>query len=123
MISTHIAQETDINVIYELGKNIPEFEVNEHTVLFWPKEILKAAITSQDVCIIVARAENDQIVGFIIANCNKTLKKAIIENIYVKPENRGQGVSAEMLAHMLSTIKDYGCEYVATLVPQNAEKA
>jgi hypothetical protein len=37
--------------------------------------------------VLVAKADH-QIVGFIIANLNLSLRKAIIENVYVRPEGR-----------------------------------
>lgn len=115
------ATAADIEAIYELGANVDEFKVNDDTVNFWPKDLLTQAVQSDDALILVA--EEGGICGFLIVNYNKSLKKALIENIYVQPDKRGQGVGDELLKHMLNLLPNMGCEYVATLVPPDAQGA
>lgn len=112
----------DVDAVHELGKTVDEFSVNEETVNFWPKERLASAIDSDDVLILVAE-ENAAISGFLIINYNRSLKKALIENIYVDPARRGEGIGAALLQTLMSTLRERGCEYVATLVPPGAESA
>jgi ribosomal protein S18 acetylase RimI-like enzyme len=111
----------DVEAIHELGKSVSEFAVNDETVNFWPKDLLASAVQSEDVLALVA--EEDQIVGFLIVNYNRSLKKALIENIYVKPEERGKGVGDALLNEMFKQLPEMGCEYVATLVPPDAQGA
>lgn len=115
------ATTTDILPIHELGKSVAEFNVNDETVTFWPKELLENAVRSDDVVILVA--EEEIIVGFIIANYNHSLKKAIIENVFVTPKMRGKGVGDKLLEQMLAALTEKGCEYIATLIPPNAQGA
>lgn len=115
------AKPEDVNAIYELGKLVDEFAVNDDTVNFWPKELLAHAVVSNDVLILVA--EDETVVGFLIANCNSGLKKALVENIYVRPDKRGQGTGDKLVGQMLKLLPDMGCEYVATLVPSDAKAA
>ena len=98
-----------------------EFVVSDTTVHFWPKEVLTHAAGSDDVLLLVA--ENQAIVGFLVVNYNKGLKKALVENLYVQPGSRGQGVGAALLSEMLRLLPTMDCEYVATLVPLNAQSA
>lgn len=123
MISTGVAQETDIQAIHKLGANVTEFEVNDGTVKFWPLEVLQNAVGSQDVLIVVAKNQEKEPIGFVVANLNKSLKKVLIENLYVAPSSRGKDVSGMMLAHLFTIISGYGYEYVATLVPPDATNA
>jgi ribosomal protein S18 acetylase RimI-like enzyme len=111
----------DANAIYELGKSVEEFAVNNETVTFWPKELLVQAIQSEDALIFIA--EDEAIVGFVIVNYNHSFKKAIIENMYVSPDKRGQGISDQLLEGAIRQLIAMGCEYVATLVPPNAQGA
>lgn len=111
----------DIAQIYELGKSVTQFSVNDETVTFWPKKLLENAVRSDDVVILVA--EEKTIIGFIIANYNHSLKKAIIENVYVTLEMRGKGIGDKLLEEMLTSLSEKGCEYIATLVPSTAQSA
>ena len=107
-----------IDTIHRLGQSVDEFRVNEETVNFWPKELLTRAVQSDDVLLLVA--EDKEIQGFLIVNYNRSLKKGLIENIYVHPDHRGQGIGDQLISHMFELLPDMGCEYVATLVPPDA---
>ena len=115
------ATTTDVSSIHELGQSVAEFSVNDETVTFWPKELLENAVQSEDVIVLVA--EEEIVIGFIIANYNHSLKKAIIENVFVVPEMRGKGVADKLVEHMLTALFEKGCEYIATLVPPTAQSA
>lgn len=115
------ATATDVSSIHNLGKSVAEFNVNDVTVTFWPKKLLENAILSDDVIVLIA--EEETVVGFIIANYSHGLKKAIIENVFVAPEMRGKGVGDKLLEEMLAALSDKGCEYIATLVPPSAQSA
>ncbi|HYH74789.1 MAG TPA: GNAT family N-acetyltransferase [Candidatus Saccharimonadales bacterium] len=112
----------DVPAIHALGEHVSEFNVNDQTVTFWPAALLEHAVQSDDVVILVAEAE-DAIVGFLIINYSKGLKKALIENIYVQPDRRGQGIAHDMLEHMFQLLPDMDCEFVSTLVRPDAQSA
>jgi len=111
----------DIDAVHELGSSVDEFKVNDETVNFWPKELLVQAAQSSDALILVA--EDEGIFGFLVVNYNKSLKKALIENIYVRPDKRDQGIGEQLLEQMFKLLPGIGCEYVATLVPPDARGA
>jgi len=120
---TRLANEDDLESLYALGVDVDEFEVNEETIEFWPKPILTAAIDSPDV--VIAIAENGrELVGFVIANINPTLKKALIENLFVAPRHRGLGAGSMLVRYLCRiVVEEYDCSYIATLVPPDAEGA
>lgn len=122
MITVRRAEVNDVDVLHRLGEGVSEFSVSDQTVTFWPKDILAQAIGAHDVVILVAEA-GQQVVGFIIANLNRSLRKATIENVYVRPENRGAGIAGKLLAELLTSIKSGGIEYVNTLIPLDADDA
>jgi len=122
MILIDKAEDRDVEAIHSLGETVSGFSVNDETVTFWPKDILAQAINSSDTCILVAKIDQ-QIVGFIVANLNLSLRKAIVENVYVRPENRGAGVGGRLLDKLFATLKDMATEYVCTLIPLGAEDA
>lgn len=111
----------DVNAIYELGKAVDEFAVNDETVTFWPEDLLRAAVQSKAALIFVAK--DKEVVGFIIINYNPAFKKALIENVYVRPDRRGQGIGDMLLGAAFKELAKKGCEYVATLVPPQAKGA
>lgn len=114
-----IAGDTD--AIYALGEHVSEFSVNDETVNFWPKALLSSAVESDDVLVLIA--EEQDIMGFVIVNYSFGLKKAIIENIYVDPKARGQGIGARLLEELFTQLQAKGCEYIATLIPLDAHDA
>jgi len=116
------ASSQDIDAIYALGKTVDEFSVNKETVSFWPKELLNSAIQSDDVLILVAEDE-ESVIGFLIVNYNRGLKKALIENIYVQPDKRSLGVSDSLLKFAFELLSATDCKYIATLVPPDAQQA
>jgi ribosomal protein S18 acetylase RimI-like enzyme len=123
MIGIREAVLTDSEALHALGRDVSEFSVNEATVSFWPKAILERAIGSNDVLVFVAEAEGGELVGFIIATYVEGLSKATIENIYVAPSQRSQGIGDILLGQLLAALQERSCQYVATLVPPNASSA
>lgn len=121
IVNIRKARQTDLEAIHELGKSVSEFSVNNKTVTFWPKEVLSSAIDASDVLVLVA--EEQSVAGFIIVACNIALKKALIENIYVHPDHRSQGVGDLLLSCALELAQRMGCEYIATLIPPDAQDA
>jgi ribosomal protein S18 acetylase RimI-like enzyme len=122
MILIRRAEGQDVEAIHSLGKAVAEFAVNDETITFWPKDILARAVASSDALILVAEADQ-QIVGFIIANLNVSLRKAIIENVYVRTESRDAGAGSRLLGELLSSLSGRGIEYVSTLIPLGADNA
>jgi ribosomal protein S18 acetylase RimI-like enzyme len=115
MMKIRRATPNDVDTIYELGKTVDEFMVNpEDTVTFWPKETLRRAMHTDDVLVLLA--EDEGILGFVIVNYNQGLRKATIENIYVRPDRRSQGVSDRLLHEMIELLNERECEYVMTLI-------
>lgn len=119
MVQVRKAKATDVDAIHTLGIAVPQFSVNTETVTFWPKDILAQAVTSNNTLILVAEADQ-QVVGFIIANLNLSLRKAIIENVYVRPKNRDAGIGSMLLNGLLASLSGTAIEYIATLIPLNA---
>ncbi|MDN5274692.1 MAG: family N-acetyltransferase [Candidatus Saccharibacteria bacterium] len=119
MTEVRAALLKDVDELHALGSGVSEFSVSRETVTFWPKKTLRRAIESGDVFIRVAQ-DKDRLVGFIIASFSDGLKKAIIENIFVSPTHRGKKLGNDLLNRLLQDLRNCGCEYVATLIPQDA---
>ncbi|MCK4635240.1 MAG: GNAT family N-acetyltransferase [Candidatus Moranbacteria bacterium] len=114
-MKTRKATIKDIDKIICLGSLINEFKVNNKVVNFWPKKVLADCINSKNNPILVVE-NNKEIIGFIIANYNPSFKKAIIENIFVTPDNRGEGIGKLLLNDLLDLLKKLNCEYICSLV-------
>ena len=112
--SIRLANQNDVDTIWELGKNINEFETSEDIVMFWPKSILKDCINKSDVMILVAENE-DKIIGFYIININLSFKKAELENMYVINEYRHKGIGKALLNRSLDKLSEIGIENVCAL--------
>ena len=122
MIRIRRASVEDVDNIHNLGETVSEFSVNDETITFWPKDILAQAVASKDTLILIAEADQ-QVIGFIIANLNFSLRKALIENVYVKPENRDAGVGSKLHDKLLASLNGTAIEYISTLIPLDADNA
>lgn len=115
MINVRTATQDDVHAICSLGVVTPEFSVSDTTVAFWPRNIIENIVSSNAAIVLVAEDEGS-ICGFIIANCNASFQKVIIENICVRPEIRESGVGSALLRQLLRQASDAGFEYITTLV-------
>lgn len=73
--------------------------------------------------VITLVAEDEAVIGFLIVNYNYGLRKAVIENVYVRPDRRSQGVSDTLLHELIGMLLEKDCEYVATLISPDAKPA
>lgn len=116
MIDIRKASNQDVPIIYRLGKNIVEFHTSDQAPNFWPEEVLRNCIGKEDVYFFVAGL-NDEIVGFVIANCNRSLSKVQLENIFVKPEFRGQGIGTNLAKNVIEVAKSDQYQFISVLTP------
>lgn len=118
MIEIRKAGSQDVSVIYGLGKNITEFRTSDQAPVFWPEEVLRNCIGKKDVYFFVATSDGE-IVGFVIASCNESLSKTEIENIFVKPEFRRQGIGAALAKKVVEAAKSEHYQFISVLTPPN----
>jgi len=116
-------EEKDIETVYEMLQNIEEFRVSKESKMGeWVKQSLKNWIKNKDDEMLVAE-ENGEVVGFIFTTAHKPSGKATIENIFVKEEFRGKGISKKLLDECIARLKKKGINYFCSLVKENNKKA
>lgn len=115
MLNIRNAKLEDIKTIHTLGEHVNEFNTSNATVTFWPESILLASVKTNTVIILVAEEDDQNIAGFIIINCNKPLSKALIENIYVRPNRRKQNVGTELVRAAILAAKKRSYEFISVL--------
>ena len=108
----------DVDIIFELGKNISGFEVSEEIVGFWPVKLLKNSVNKKDV--IFLKIEKDKnIIGFSIMNLNYSLSKGELEDIYIIEQERNKGYGSILLKSTIEEAKRRGIlhkiEYINAL--------
>lgn len=116
MIEIRNVTSEDIPAIYAMGKDVDEFHTSDQAPNFWPEAVLHECVDKDDVYFFVATSD-DEIAGFIIANLNKSLSKALIENIFVKPNFRGQGIGTSLAKQVIETAKADQFQFIAVLTP------
>lgn len=116
MIEIRKATTEDIPVVHAIGEDVDEFHTSDQAPNFWPESILSNCINKNDVYFFVATSDN-KILGFVIANLNKSLSKVLIENIYVKPDFRGQGIGTSLAKKVIGTAKTDQYQFVSVLTP------
>src|SRR6266536_620475 len=116
MVEIRKAQSEDIPTIYRLGESVDEFHTSNQAPNFWPETILKDCVEKDDVYFFVA-VQNDEVVGFIIANLNRSLSKTLIENIFVRPDSRGEGMGTRLAKKVIEIAKLDHCQFISVLTP------
>lgn len=98
------AENKDIEEVWNIGNNVSEFKTAENVVIFWPKETLKNCTNKDDILFYVVELEN-KIIGFSIVNLNESLGKSEIENIFILPEYRKNGIGKKLVDDILKELK------------------
>ncbi len=116
MVEIRAVKKEDIPIIHKLGEHVDEFHTSDQAPNFWPEAILRNCVDKDDVYFFVAIAHNE-LVGFIIANLNKSLSKALIENIFVRPDFRGQGIGTGLTRKIIDAAKADHYQFISVLTP------
>lgn len=116
MIEIREARIEDVTTVYKLGENVNEFHTSDQAPNFWPEEVLRNCVTKDDVSFFVAQV-GGEIAGFIIANLNKSLSKTEIENIFVRPDFRRQGIGASLAKKVVEVAKLNKYQFISVLIP------
>lgn len=111
-----------MSAVYSLGENVDEFHTSDQAPNFWPEAVLRECVEKDDVYFFVA-VSNDEIVGFIIANCNKSLSKTLIENIFVRPDFRGQGIGTRLAKKVVESARSDAYQFISVLTPPDDDAA
>lgn len=114
-MNVRAATVDDVEELCRLGNTVDEFKVSAEVVTFWPKETVVSIVIKSEVPIYVAE-DSEKIIGFIITNYNPVFGKAIIENVFVLPGQRGKNVGHELLAAVLTKLRKLACPYVCALM-------
>lgn len=122
MIEIRKAQHQDIAAVYKMGENVDEFRTSNQAPNFWPEAVLLDCVDSDDVDFLIASIDGE-IVGFVIVNLNKSLSKALIENIFVKPAFRKQGIGFGLVTRAIDRARSDGYQFISVLTPPNDHAA
>ena len=88
-------QLKDIDLVYALGSNEPEFKVVNKTKGFWTKDVLENWVNSNTDISLVAESQN-KLTGFLLMTYNQTTFKAAWENLFVLSEYRSHGIAQSL---------------------------
>ncbi len=110
------AHNEDVPAVYELGESVDEFRTSDQAPNFWPEAILQQCIGRDDVYFFVAILDN-KVAGFIIANLNTSLRKVLIENIFVRQGYRGRGIGANLAKKVVESAKANQYQFISVLIP------
>ena len=107
-------EEKDINTVYDIWKQVKEFQVSDNEEWFWWKDILQSWVTSIHDVLLIAEL-NNAIIWFSLTSIHKPTKKATLENIWVDIEKRGNGVAEKLLYETLKMVKEEGITYICAM--------
>ena len=113
-ISIIKATEKDVDVILQMP-NDTVFATSMSEDTFWPKEILRKIVLSDDAMFYLAEHETGEISGFIICGIVKSMEKLHIENVFVAEEHRRKGIGEKLMETILGEAKKENLRYVIGL--------
>lgn len=116
MIEIREAKQSDVHEVHVLGENVDEFHTSDQAPNFWPEQILADCVEKEDVYFLTA-VNAGHVVGFIIANCSKSLSKVLIENIFVRPDMRGNTIGTLLARKIVEKAKTNGYQFISVLTP------
>lgn len=116
MVEIREVTSADIPIIHKMGENVDEFHTSDQAPNFWPEAVLRECVARDDVYFFVA-VLGDEIAGFVIVNLNRSLSKALIENIFVKPDFRRQGIGTKLAKKVIDAARSDQFQFVSVLTP------
>lgn len=110
------ATERDIPLILEFVRGLAEYEKHLDRVEATEERIRKSIFGAEPAARAVFAYENDVAVGFAVFYYTYStfvgLPGLYLEDLYVKPEARGQGVGRELLRYLARLAKEKGCSRI-----------
>ncbi|HKL42343.1 MAG TPA: GNAT family N-acetyltransferase [Clostridia bacterium] len=107
------ATEKDVPLILEFIKNLAEYEELLHEVVA-TEEVLEESIFVKNQAEVIIGEEKGEPVGFALFfhNFSTFLGKAnlYLEDLFVKPENRGKGYGKKLLSYLGKIAIERDCE-------------
>jgi GNAT superfamily N-acetyltransferase len=98
------ATERDVPVILELIRSLAEYERLSHDVVATPDHLRDSLFGARAAAEVVIAYLDEEPVGFAVwfQSYSTFLGRAglYLEDLFVKPERRGQGVGRKLLAHV-----------------------
>ena len=110
----------DVADVHRFGSQESEFHIGHDS--FWNKRQLTAWFASSgDVCL--GAFIGKRLIGFILVAVHDPTSKATIENIYVVPKMRRQGVAQRLCDEAVRRLGLKGVAYAVSLVNQGNLKS
>ena len=115
------------NLLTDLIQDERQYDenINKNYVV---KDYYEQFFEKQDYCIIVAKEENNNILGYgfgFIVDCNSVYdrKFAQLDALYVKPEYRKMGIAKRIIKHFTEWAKENKVLYIELKVCNSNSKA
>ena len=89
----------------------------QNNKVYWSKQMLDSFISNKDSFVLVYRDE-DNLSGAIVCMYSPEFNKLHIENLFVKPDKRGNNIGESLVNETLRYAKQKGAKYVCALNSQ-----
>ena len=104
----------DVDRIYDLGMNIPEFSAkDEFGHRFWPKSTLELFV-KQGLSFVVE--DERLVIGFLLAVYQPITQKLTWENMYLAPSYQRRGLAEDCFQKSWEIAKNKGATIVEAIV-------
>lgn len=110
-------ESRDIERVYDLGMNVPEFSVKDKTDhKFWSKDILERFV-NQGLSLVIE--DESSVVGFLLAAYQPITQKLTWENMYIDTSYRKRGLAEACFQKTWEMAQKEGAIVVEGLVKSN----
>lgn len=124
------ANPSDLKAIQDLNHELFKHDAEwiSHLVMDWPYDpetgeaYFKGLIDSSDKFCFVAESDGE-IIGYLAGTISKpesyrTLKRAELENMFVKPDHRGQGIGSKLVAEFKHWCQKRGVQKILVIASE-----
>jgi len=118
-VSVRFARSSDIDQIHAMGTSDRVFEVSP-AIHFYEETELKEWVNAPHENVLLVAEESSQIIGFLYAKI-MSHHWAMLDNFYVKPIFRQQGIGKQLLCCLTDILRQRGIVYVSTLCDSSDE--
>ncbi len=110
-----IAKEADFQILWKILTETPELQ-SDATGNTYDKDWLKAVIKYDKENLVLIAEENNVVQGFLIAHHFSTVKQTILNDIFVFPKFRGEGIATKLVEECEKQAKKMKFKYITQIV-------
>jgi len=89
----------------------------------WSHAGFEASIAMEDILFLVARTEDEDVAGFVVATCDRDSEYCELLNVAVRSKDRNLGIGTKLLESLFTQAHGRGCNFAKAKLSESAVAA